>query len=175
MPVKKSSIISFFKSFDIESIKIISILICLFPIAYLYADYVVIPLGNVINKERGKKEAAPESPVPLQYKSEENLFSSKLQILEELSEISFADDIFVSGLGFANGRSEISESFIRLDRFDRTALESLDLYVNGYRLVSPDSVVVEKFLSPAAGKPPNTSCRSSPHGETKTLRRSRGI
>jgi hypothetical protein len=99
----------------------------------------------------GKNETPPKVPVPRRDSSREDLFASRLQILEELSKISFADDILVSGLD-ANGRREISEPFVRFDRFDKTALESLDIYVNGYRLVSPDSVVVEKFLSPAGGK-----------------------
>jgi hypothetical protein len=87
--------------------------------------------------------------------NEDLLFSAKLQIFEEISKISLMDDVIVSGLD-AEAASEIPEPFIRIDKLTKPALDNLDLYVNGYRLVSPDSIAVEKFLSPAADKSEHT-------------------
>jgi hypothetical protein len=116
----------------------------------------VIPLYCRSAKEQNENKDTSkiifETPTPRENPNENLLFSAKAQIFEELSEISFADDIRVTGLD-AKGQSELPEPFIRIDRFEKTALESLDISVNGRRIVSPDSVVAEKFLPPAAGAP----------------------
>ncbi|GHV39692.1 hypothetical protein FACS1894187_19950 [Synergistales bacterium] len=86
--------------------------------------------------------------------SNADIFSIKSDMLERISKLNITDEIQLTGIGVSKVQKKVSEPFISLEEFDKATLDSFsdDIYINGRQIISPDSMIIEKFVLPGAGK-----------------------